>query len=244
MRIGMAAGQVFNRGGHRHRVVIGKDTRLSGYMIEQALTAGFLSVGVDVLLLGPLPTPAVGFLTRSMRADVGVDGLGLAQSLRGQRHQAVRPRRLQALRRGRGSRSRRWWRATIDHAPSRRPRRSAAPSGSTTPTAATSRRSRHRPRAASISAGLKIVVDCANGAAYKVAPTVLWELGAEVIPLGVEPDGFNINAELRLDPSRGAAGACRDARRRHRHRARRRRRSGRAGVREGQPDRRRPVDGH
>src|SRR6478736_4605724 len=72
MRIGMAAGRVFNRGGHRHRVVIGKDTRLSGYMIEQALTAGFLSVGVDVLLLGPIPTPAVGFLTRSMRADVGV----------------------------------------------------------------------------------------------------------------------------------------------------------------------------
>ena len=72
MRIGMAAGQVFNRGDHRHRVVIGKDTRLSGYMIEQALTAGFLSVGMDVLLLGPLPTPAVGFLTRSMRADVGV----------------------------------------------------------------------------------------------------------------------------------------------------------------------------
>src|SRR3954467_9112419 len=72
MRIGMAAGQVFNRGNHRHRVVIGKDTRLSGYMIEQALTAGFLSVGVDVLLLGPVPTPAVGFLTRSMRADVGV----------------------------------------------------------------------------------------------------------------------------------------------------------------------------
>src|SRR5476649_765525 len=72
MRIGMAAGQVFNRGGHRHRVVIGKDTRLSGYMIEQALTAGFLSVGVDVLLLGPVPTPAVSFLTRSMRADVGV----------------------------------------------------------------------------------------------------------------------------------------------------------------------------
>src|SRR5438445_1511883 len=72
MRIGMAAGQVFNRGAHRHRVVIGKDTRLSGYMIEQAMTAGFLSVGVDVLLLGPLPTPGVGFLTRSMRADVGV----------------------------------------------------------------------------------------------------------------------------------------------------------------------------
>src|SRR5205814_4549137 len=72
MRIGIATGQIFNRGGHRHRVVVGKDTRLSGYMIEQALTAGFLSVGMDVLLLGPLPTPAVGFLTRSMRADVGV----------------------------------------------------------------------------------------------------------------------------------------------------------------------------
>src|SRR5689334_4535225 len=72
LRIGMAAGQVFRRGAHRNRAVIGKDTRLSGYMIEQALTAGFLSVGVDVLLLGPLPTPAVGFLTRSMRADVGV----------------------------------------------------------------------------------------------------------------------------------------------------------------------------
>jgi phosphoglucosamine mutase len=72
MRIGMAAGQVFNRGDHRHRVVVGKDTRLSGYMIEQGITAGFLSVGVDVLLLGPVPTPAVGFLTRSMRADVGV----------------------------------------------------------------------------------------------------------------------------------------------------------------------------
>jgi phosphoglucosamine mutase len=72
MRIGMAAGQVFNRGGHRHRAVIGKDTRLSGYLIEQALTAGFLSVGIDVLLLGPLPTPAVGFLTRAMRGDIGV----------------------------------------------------------------------------------------------------------------------------------------------------------------------------
>src|SRR6185437_863906 len=72
MRIGMAAGRVFNRGSHRHRVVIGKDTRLSGYMLEQAMTAGFLSVGLDVLLLGPIPTPAIGFLTRSMRADLGV----------------------------------------------------------------------------------------------------------------------------------------------------------------------------
>ena len=110
MRIGMAAGQVFNRGDHRHRVVIGKDTRLSGYMIEQALTAGFLSVGIDVLLLGPLPTPAVGFLTRVDARRCRRDDLGLAQSLRGQRHQAVRPRRLQAVRRRRDRRSRRWWR--------------------------------------------------------------------------------------------------------------------------------------
>ena len=139
MRIGMAAGQVFNRGGHRHRVVIGKDTRLSGYMIEQALTAGFLSVGMDVLLLGPMPTPAVGFLTRSMRADVGVmisashnpfedngiklfgpDGFKLSDAVEAEIEALV------------ATPSRRIW--------PRRPRRSAAPSASTTPTAATSRR--------------------------------------------------------------------------------------------------------
>ena len=137
MRIGMAAGQVFNRGGHRHRVVIGKDTRLSGYMIEQALTAGFMSVGVDVLLVGPLPTPAVALLTRSMRADVGVmisashnpyedngiklfgpDGYKLSDEIESR----SRP--------GGG---------IVRIAWPRRPR-SAAPSGSTTPTAAISRR--------------------------------------------------------------------------------------------------------
>ena len=139
MRIGMAAGQVFNRGDHRHRVVIGKDTRLSGYMIEQALTAGFLSVGMDVLLLGPLPTPAVGFLTRSMRADVGVmisashnpyedngiklfgpDGFKLSDAV-------------EARDRGAG-------RGAVERSGSPARGRSAAPSGSTTPTAATSRR--------------------------------------------------------------------------------------------------------
>src|ERR671926_482294 len=96
LRVGQAAGLLFQRGDYRHRVVIGKDTRLSGYMIESALQAGFTSVGMDVLLLGPMPTPAVAMLTRSMRADLGV-----AQPVRGQRHQALRAGRLQALGRGR-----------------------------------------------------------------------------------------------------------------------------------------------
>ncbi len=191
MRIGMAAGQVFNRGGHRHRVVIGKDTRLSGYMIEQALTAGFLSVGVDVLLLGPLPTPAVGFLTRSMRADVGVmisashnpyedngiklfgpDGFKLSDAVEMQidslvaASSSIRLAGPAAI--GRAKR--------LDDAEGRYIEAVKASAA----------------RGLDLS-GLKIVVDCANGAAYKAAPTVLWELGAEVIPLAVSPDGFNIN---------------------------------------------------
>src|ERR1700727_1330545 len=96
MKVGQAAGLAFQNGDHRHRVVIGKDTRLSGYMIEYAMVAGFTSVGMDVLLLGPMPTPAVAMLTKSMRDD-----LGLPQSVRRQRHQAVRPARLQAVRRRR-----------------------------------------------------------------------------------------------------------------------------------------------
>ena len=191
MRIGMAAGQVFRRGGHRHRAVIGKDTRLSGYMIEQALTAGFLSVGVDVLLLGPIPTPAVGFLTRSMRADMGVmisashnsyedngiklfgpDGFKLSDAVETEIGALV-----------------------------------GSPAGMTLAAPAAIGRARRLDdvegryiEAVKSSAaggldlsGLKIAVDCANGAAYKVAPTVLWELGAEVVRVGVSPDGFNIN---------------------------------------------------
>lgn len=193
MRIGMAAGQVFNRGDHRHRVVIGKDTRLSGYMIEQAMTAGFLSVGMDVLLLGPLPTPAVGFLTRSMRADVGVmisashnpyedngiklfgpDGFKLSDAVEMQIEALVtapRDIRLAASKMiGRAKR--------LDDAEGRYVEAvKASVRGNLDLT------------------GLKIVVDCANGAAYKVAPTVLWELGAEVIPMAVSPDGFNINGD-------------------------------------------------
>jgi phosphoglucosamine mutase len=191
MRIGMAAGQVFNRGGHRHRVVIGKDTRLSGYMIEQALTAGFLSVGIDVMLLGPLPTPAIGFLTRSMRADLGVmisashnpyedngiklfgpDGFKLSDAVESQ---------IQAL---------------VDE-PSSIPLAASPAIGRAKRIEDAEGRyieavKASAPRGLDLS-DLKIVVDCANGAAYKVAPTVLWELGAEVISIGVTPDGLNIN---------------------------------------------------
>ncbi len=191
MRIGMAAGLVFNRGGHRHRVVVGKDTRLSGYMIEQALTSGFLSVGMDVLLLGPLPTPAVGFLTRSMRADVGVmisashnpyedngiklfgpDGFKLSDAVEDMIEKLVgTPGDMKLAAAAAIGRARR-----LDDAEGRYIEAVKASAG----------------RRLDLT-GLKIVVDCANGAAYKVAPTVLWELGAEVVPLAVSPDGFNIN---------------------------------------------------
>jgi phosphoglucosamine mutase len=173
LRVGMAAGRHFTRGEHRHRVVIGKDTRLSGYMIEPALTAGFTSVGMDVILVGPMPTPAVAMLTRSLRADLGVmisashnpfedNGIklfgpdGLARGLSAPQDLG-RAQRLDDA----GGRY-------IEFAKNTFPKRRRLD-------------------------GLKIVVDCANGAAYKVAPTVLWELEAEVVQLGVGPDGFNIN---------------------------------------------------
>ncbi len=191
MRIGMAAGQMFSRGSHRHRVVVGKDTRLSGYMIEQALTAGFLSVGMDVLLLGPLPTPAVGFLTRSMRADVGVmisashnpyedngiklfgpDGFKLSDAVEMQIEALVAaPDDVALAEPSAIGRARR-----LDDADGRYVEAVKASAA----------------RGLDLS-GMRIVVDCANGAAYKVAPTVLWELGAEVIPIAVAPDGVNIN---------------------------------------------------
>lgn len=193
LRLGQAAGRFFNRGTHRHRVVIGKDTRLSGYMLEPALTAGFVGAGMDVVLVGPLPTPAIAMLTRSLRADLGVmisashnpfedngiklfgpDGLKLSDAEEAEIEtlmagdlsaQLVAPSRL-----GRASR--------LEDAPGRYIEAVKA----------------SFPKGLSL-AGLRIVVDCANGAAYKVAPTVLWELGAEVVPIGVAPDGFNINRE-------------------------------------------------
>ena len=191
LRLGQAAGRYFNRGTHRHRVVIGKDTRLSGYMLEPALTAGFIGAGMDVVLVGPLPTPAIALLTRSLRADLGVmisashnpyedngiklfgpDGLKLTDEqeceiealMAGDLTAAlVAPSRL-----GRASR--------LEDAPGRyiEAAKQSFPRGRTLE-------------------GLRVVVDCAHGAGYKVAPTVLWELGAEVVSVGVAPDGFNIN---------------------------------------------------
>ena len=191
LRVAMAAGRYFRRGDHRHLVVIGKDTRLSGYMLEPALTAGFTAMGMDVVLVGPLPTPAVAMLTRSLRADLGVvisashnpyqdnglklfgpDGYKLSDAIEiaiegfvrdGVAEDAAAPDKL-----GRAKR--------LDDAQGRYIEfvKSTFPKGLRLD-------------------GLRIVVDCAYGAAYKVAPTVLWELGADVIPLAVEPDGFNIN---------------------------------------------------
>ena len=203
MALGQAAGRRFRRGAHRHRVVIGKDTRLSGYMIEQAMTAGLLSAGMDVFLLGPIPTPAVGMLVKSLRADAGVmisashngyadngiklfgpDGhkLSDADEARIEGFMAEPPVRVEGAEIGRAQR--------IDDGLGRYIETAKATF----------------PRALTLD-GLRVVVDCANGAAYRTAPTVLWELGAEVIPLGVEPNGTNINAGVGST----APGACRAA---------------------------------
>ncbi|MFM9974797.1 MAG: phosphoglucosamine mutase [Beijerinckiaceae bacterium] len=194
LKVGQATGLVFQRGDHRHRVVIGKDTRLSGYMIETALTAGFLSVGMDVLVLGPMPTPAVAMLTRSMRADLGVmisashnlyedngiklfgpDGYKLNDELESEIEALLEtdlvPRLSKSPDLGRAKRVESVHARYIEFA------------------------KRTLPRNMSLE-GMRIVVDCANGAAYKVAPEALWELGAEVITMGVEPDGFNINRNV------------------------------------------------
>ncbi len=194
LRLGQAAGHFFNRGSHRHRVVIGKDTRLSGYMLEPALASGFVSAGMDVVMVGPLPTPAIALLTRSLRADLGVmisashnpyedngiklfgpDGLKLSDSqedaiealMAGDLSRVL----VGAAKLGRASR--------LEDAPGRyiEAAKQSVPRGFTLE-------------------GLRIVVDCAHGAAYKVAPTVLWELGAEVVSVGVAPDGFNINRNV------------------------------------------------
>jgi phosphoglucosamine mutase len=191
LRVGQAAGAHFLRGDHRHRVVIGKDTRLSGYMMESAMVAGFTSVGMDVVLLGPMPTPAVAMLTRSMRADLGVmisashnpfadngiklfgpDGYKLSDDDEHaiERRLEKEPELAKSELIGRARR--------IDDA-----------------------RGRYVQFAKDTFPehlrldGLKVVVDCANGAAYHVAPEALWELGAEVIPIGVTPNGLNINDE-------------------------------------------------
>ncbi|MEL6647085.1 MAG: phosphoglucosamine mutase [Pseudomonadota bacterium] len=189
LRLGAAAGRYFRRDKNEHRVVIGKDTRLSGYMIEYALTAGFASTGMNVFLLGPVPTPAVGYLTNSLRADVGVmisashnpaedngiklfgpDGFKLSDEaeagIEALLHSGVdvaEPSNIGRAKRFEDARGRytEYVKTTL-------------------------------PRGQRLD-GLKIVLDCAHGAAYKTAPSVLWELGAEVVPIGVHPNGYNIN---------------------------------------------------
>ena len=191
LKVGMAAAVQFVRGDHRHQVVIGKDTRLSGYLLEPALTAGFISMGMNVVLVGPIPTPAVAMLTRSLRADLGVmisashnpyedngiklfdpDGFKLSDADEAEIEARVNSD-MTGERAGAANLGHAW---RLDDV-----------------------RGRYNeyvkqtfPRGLRLD-GLKVAVDCANGAAYKAAPEVLWELGAEVVPIGVDPDGFNIN---------------------------------------------------
>src|SRR3954463_4182846 len=192
LKVAMAVGDCFHKGTHKHLVVIGKDTRLSGYMLEPALTAGFITMGMDVVLVGPLPTPAIAMLTRSLRADIGgvisashnpfadngiklfgPDGYKLSDELELKIE------------------------AGLQNGPSRR----AAPSELGRAKRLDDAGGRYIefvkqsfPKGLRLD-GLRVVVDCANGAAYKVAPTVFWELGAEVFPISVAPDGFNINRD-------------------------------------------------
>ncbi|KAA0700872.1 phosphoglucosamine mutase [Neorhizobium sp. P12A] len=191
MRVGIAVGTIFRRGSHRHRVVIGKDTRLSGYMLENAMVAGFTAAGVDAFVLGPIPTPAVAMLTRSLRADIGVmisashnpyedngiklfgpDGYKLSDDLEQQIEELLEKDIYSQLAKaddiGRAKRIDGVHDRYIEHA------------------------KRTLPRDVTLQ-GLRIAIDCANGAAYKVAPAALWELGADVVTIGNEPNGMNIN---------------------------------------------------
>ncbi len=209
LRLGAAAGRHFRRASdRRHRVVIGKDTRLSGYMLETALTAGLTSTGMDVLLVGPVPTPAVGFLARSMRADLGImisashnpsddngikffgpDGFKLSdaderaiEAIVAGEIALARPEHIGRARRIEDGRGR-----YVEYAKTTFPRGGRLD-------------------------GLRVVVDCAHGAAYRAAPEVLWELGAEVIAMGVEPDGFNINRGCGSTDTAAAAAMVRERR--------------------------------
>ena len=193
MRVGIAVGTIFRNGNHRHRVVIGKDTRLSGYMLENAMVAGFTAAGLDAFILGPIPTPAVAMLTRSLRADVGVmisashnpyqdngiklfgpDGYKLSDELEMQIEDLLEKDLASQLAKsadiGRAKRIDGVDDRYVEHA------------------------KRTLPRDVTLQ-GLRVVVDCANGAAYKVAPTALWELGADVVTIGNAPNGRNINLD-------------------------------------------------
>ncbi|SMC41575.1 phosphoglucosamine mutase [Rhizobium sp. RU36D] len=193
MRVGIAVGTIFRRGDHRHRVVIGKDTRLSGYMLENALVAGFTAAGLDVFLLGPIPTPAVAMLTRSLRADIGVmisashnpfadngiklfgpDGYKLSDAIELQIEELLDQDIYKQL------------------APAEEIGRAKRVEGDIYRYIEFVKRT--LPRDVTLN-GLRVAIDCANGAAYKVAPLALWELGADVVSIGVEPNGTNINLE-------------------------------------------------
>jgi phosphoglucosamine mutase len=194
LKLGQAAGLLFTRGSHRHRVIIGKDTRLSGYMLEPALTAGFISAGMNVTLAGPLPTPAIAMLTRSLRLDLGVvisashnpfedNGIKLFGP-NGSKLSDETELEIEAL-------------MELDLA-----HRLAPPEKLGRASRLVDAAGRYIEAAKSSAErglrldGLRIVLDCAHGAAYKVAPAALWELGATVISIGVEPDGFNINRDV------------------------------------------------
>ena len=208
MKLGAAAGRYFRRDQHEHRVVIGKDTRLSGYMLENALTAGFTSTGMNVFLLGPMPTPAIGYLTRSMRADVGVmisashnpaydngikffgpDGFKLSDEAEIEIERILKEGAALAAPENIGRAKR------VDDALGR-----YVEYAKTT-----------FPRGLRLD-GLRVVLDCANGAAYKAAPNVLWELGAEVVPVGVNPNGLNINEDCGSTAPEAAARKVRETR--------------------------------
>ena len=193
LRVGMAAGALFTRGDHRNRAVIGKDTRLSGYMLEPALTAGFIAMGMDVIMVGPMPTPAVAMLTRSLRADIGVM---ISASHNGYRDNGIKLFGPDGYKLSDDAEAE--IEALIDSDLGRYQAASAALGRAQRLDDAQGRYiefvKNTFPRGSRLD-GLKAVIDCANGAGYKVAPTALWELGAEVIPMGVEPDGFNINRE-------------------------------------------------
>ena len=210
------------RASARPTVLIGKDTRISGYMIESALEAGFASAGVDVLLTGPLPTPGVAYLTRALRLSLGVVISASHNPFARQRHQVLLGARREAARRLGARRSRRRWSSRprwVDSAElgkARRARRRAA--------AATSSSARAPSATTCRCKGLKIVVDAAHGAAYHVAPDVFHELGAEVIGDRLQPDGININAGFGATAPAALVDAVSAQRRRLRHRARRRRR--------------------
>lgn len=196
--IGMATGYHFLKGEHRHKVVIGKDTRLSGYMIEQALTSGFLAMGMDVVLVGPMPTPAVSMITKAFRADLGVmisashnpyydngikffdsKGFKLLDSVQNEIENLVGKELISGFLSNKVASEDKIGRA----------KRLEDASGRYIEFVKNT-----FPKDLSLE-GLKIAIDCANGAAYKIAPTVLWELGAQIVEVGVEPNGFNINKE-------------------------------------------------